>query len=253
MTRFRRRSNSYLHAVLESTRPAALDEDAPPTVASQASAGEAASETASMRSLSMKSVRDISRPLSTQSLLAGPGDAATPTALPASHASPASSVGSPTKSIVVASPSAPASASTSPVRATFDGSEELRYPYHDGNTTVKDSGYVGTLTSTQLSALAALRQRVVAEKLAIDPHRCVPAESETHLLLRFLRARQFSVDKAWDMLAADIAWREEYGVLALRDLSMAAVVQCDVDIVHHHLPIWHAGFDMQGRPVVYKR
>lgn len=241
MTRFRRRSNSYLHAVLESGRPSALEDDDPVLQRPSPGGAEGTSESASVRSLSMHSIRSPSA----YALGAGPGEAVVQT------------TPTPSSSVSLASPSdrsVPSPAQAAPSFARADSrAEELIFPYHEGNTMARESGYVGTLTPPQAAALSALRQRVLAAKLNIDPHRCLPAESQNHFLLRFLRARQFSVDKAWDMLSADIAWREEYGVLALRDRSMAAVVQCDENLVHHHLPIWHAGFDLQGRPVIYKR
>ena len=139
--------------------------------------------------------------------------------------------------------------------AAEEGEEEgaREYPYHPLNKMAFDKGYIGNLTDAQASALTTMKNRVIADNISLAPWLCAPAETEEHFLLRFLRARQFNVNKAWDMMLADITWRTEYGTLALREKTMAEVVQCDVALIHHHLPIWQAGCDLQGRPVVYKR
>eukprot|EP00048_Salpingoeca_helianthica_P000203 m.39946 g.39946 ORF g.39946 m.39946 type:complete len:438 (-) comp10231_c0_seq2:25-1338(-) len=131
--------------------------------------------------------------------------------------------------------------------------EGKEYPYHPLNKFAFDKGYLGHLTDTQAAALDTMKTRVAADSLDLSPWLCRPAETEEHFLLRFLRARQFNVNKAWEMMMTDITWRTEYGTLALREKTMAEVVQCDVSLIHHHLPIWQSGFDLQGRPVVYKR
>lgn len=50
--------------------------------------------------------------------------------------------------------------------------------------------------------------------LEVTPHLCSPGETLDHMLLRFLRARAFDVDKALDLLVNDIKWREENQVCA---------------------------------------
>jgi hypothetical protein len=128
------------------------------------------------------------------------------------------------------------------------------FSYHPNNSAaLKESGYLGNLTETQTVALEGLRQVLLSEKISVKEFLYPPAETEAHLLLRFLRARNFNVNKAWDMLKADIEWRTKTGVLELRDKTMMDIVNCDLSLVHHHLPMWQAGFDKQGRPVVYKR
>lgn len=74
------------------------------------------------------------------------------------------------------------------------------------------------------------------------------------MLLRFLRARQFKVTAAWELLEADIKWREQIDVNTLREKTAEQVLGIpDVKPLFQYLPSWIQGMDKQGRPVIIKR
>lgn len=126
-----------------------------------------------------------------------------------------------------------------------------RYPYPK-EAEIKD-GCVGCLTKEQKGALEDIEKKVTSEKLDLEPWTNPPMETRQHLLCRFLRARKFNVNKAFDMLKSDIKWREEEKVVDLRTLTEKEVLGCDPKVLLEGLPMWQQGHDKQGRPVIYKK
>lgn len=87
----------------------------------------------------------------------------------------------------------------------------------------------------------------------MDKHRCAPSETRDHMFLRFLRARKFKVTKAWELLEADLKWREDTDIQALARKTPAEILGVeDLGPVVTRMPWWHQGFDKEGRPVVWK-
>lgn len=99
--------------------------------------------------------------------------------------------------------------------------------------------YLGHLSPLQESRLVQFRQRLVENSTEKIP--------DYPTLLRFLRARDFSIDKAVAMLQDSLKWREEHHIDHLLDeYRMPAVVS-------KHFPGgWH-DYDKDGRPLYILR
>lgn len=96
---------------------------------------------------------------------------------------------------------------------------------------------------------AILTQRGVAVSLR------GPGETVDDALMRYLRARNFHVEKAAAMYAATVHWRNEFGVDELRKLASGEDVLGDPGLVarlHKFLPHAQTGFDRAGGPVIFK-
>ena len=79
-----------------------------------------------------------------------------------------------------------------------------------------------------------------------DPIRC---------LLRFLGACSGEVEDAMKMLRRDLQWREQMGILELRNKTINDVVgdAGAVEVIDELLPTKFLGRDFQGRPVLYRK
>ena len=98
-------------------------------------------------------------------------------------------------------------------------------------------GYPGWLSASELASLEELRARVVAEGLFHPDH-----VMEDKHLLRFLRARQFDIQKTFKMLAEDLEWRREFENRLIKGEEAPAVV----DFCNHGF-LYRAGFDKDGK------
>ena len=82
---------------------------------------------------------------------------------------------------------------------------------------------------------------------ATAPHETVQAT-----LVRFLRACKGDAAAAEEMVAADIAWREEHAIGKLLQRSANEVLDCDEAIVQAVAPCVCVGVDRAGRPLILK-
>lgn len=99
--------------------------------------------------------------------------------------------------------------------------------------------YLGQLSPLQESRLVQLRQRLEESELKKYP--------DYPTLLRFLRARDFSIDKSLAMLLDSVNWREEHRVDHLLDEYRMPSV-----LTKHFPGGWH-DFDKDGRPLYILR
>lgn len=101
------------------------------------------------------------------------------------------------------------------------------------------SKYLGHLTPFQESRLVQLRTRMEESELKKIP--------DYPTLLRFLRARDFSIDKSASMLHESLKWREEHRVDHLLDEYRMPSV-----LTKHFPGGWH-DYDIDGRPLYILR
>jgi hypothetical protein len=107
------------------------------------------------------------------------------------------------------------------------------------------------LNSTQTEAVDRLQILLDEANIAL----CGENDSEIPLfkLLRFLRARQFDVDKAFVMLKNDIEWRSCEGRSILVNQSSKDVLECDIHEMFQYFPTWIQGHDRQQRPIAWRQ
>ena len=134
---------------------------------------------------------------------------------------------------------------------TMEEPAVLKYP--EGSSYSTSKGYLNNLNADQDASLSLLQHWVINHNInisALSPYTLHP----TLLLLRYLRANNFVIEKTISHIVSNLKWREEMLVTELlKDTPENILAVNSMDQITNFFPHWHCGYDTTGRPVIYKQ